>query len=81
MANLLDRNLYRKIKKMDRDTLESLIKEFYDMGAKSVKCADLDMDALRKDIGNIKGIGENRLNEIIAVIENHLKTEDEPVAQ
>ena len=32
----------------------------------------LDMEKLRKEIGKIKGVGENRLNEIMAVIENNL---------
>lgn len=32
----------------------------------------LDMDKLRKEIGEIKGVGESRLNEIMAVIEDNL---------
>lgn len=35
----------------------------------------LDMDKLRKEIGEIKGVGESRLNEIMAVIEKNLSAE------
>ena len=32
----------------------------------------LDLGVLRKGIGSIKGVGEKRLDEIMAVIERHL---------
>ena len=32
----------------------------------------LDLGELRKGIGDIKGVGEKRLDEIMAVIEKHL---------
>lgn len=32
----------------------------------------LDLGELRKGIGGIKGVGEKRLDEIMAVIERHL---------
>mgnify|MGYP004662857533 CR=1 FL=1 len=35
----------------------------------------LDMEKFRKEIGEIKGIGEKRLNEIMAVIEENLTAE------
>lgn len=75
MAELLDRDLYRKIKRMDRPTMESLIQEFYNMGAASVEL-EVDTDQLREDIGAIKGIGESRLNEIMEIIERDLRLED-----
>ena len=67
MAELLDRELYRKIKRMDRNALEAFIKEFYDMGRESAEEANADIDALRADIGKIKCIGESRLEEIMDV--------------
>lgn len=73
----LDRTLYRRIKGMNREQMESLIHEFYDMGAESVKGAGADLEAMRNDIGQIKGVGESRLNEIMAVIEQHLTTNTE----
>ena len=75
MAELLDRDLYRKIKRMDRPTMESLIREFYNMGAASVEL-EVDTDQLRKDISSVKGIGEARLNEIMSIIERDLKLVD-----
>ena len=75
MAELLDRDLYRKIKRMDRPTMESLIREFYNMDAASVEL-EVDTDQLRKDIGSVKGIGEARLNEIMSIIERDLKLVD-----
>ena len=75
MTELLDRDLYRKIKRMDRPTMESLIREFYNMGAASVEL-EVDTDQLRKDISSVKGIGEARLNEIMSIIERDLKLVD-----
>ena len=72
MAELLDRGLYRKIKRMGRNAMESLIQKFYNMGAASVE-HEVDTDRLRQDIGAVKGIGETRLNEIMEIIERDLK--------
>ena len=58
MAEFLDRALYRKIKGMNRETLELLIQEFYNMGKESVEKPDVDMEALKAEISAIKGIGE-----------------------
>ena len=75
MAELLDRELYRKIKRMDRNAMESLIQDFYNMGAASVEL-EVDTDKLRSDIGAVKGIGEARLNEIMEIIERDLRLVD-----
>ena len=72
MAELLDRDLYRKIKRMDRKDMEAVLQEFYNMGKESVEAVNLDISALKKEIGQIKGIGESRLNEIVDVIEKHI---------
>lgn len=69
----LDRSLYRRIKGMNREQMEAVIQEFYNMGAESVKGGGVDLDAIRQGIGQIKGIGESRLNEIMLVIEEQLK--------
>ena len=60
MAEFLDRALYRKIKGMNRKALESLIQEFYNMGKESAEKPDVDMEALKAEIGAIKGIGATR---------------------
>lgn len=68
----LDRSLYRRIKGMNREQMETVIHEFYDMGVKSAESVNVDMEAMKQDIGQIKGVGASRLDEIMAVIEKHL---------
>lgn len=73
---LFDHALYKKVKGMDRATMEQTFKNMYQIGydaALKEGAVDLDTEKLRAEIGQIKGIGENRLNEIMAVIENNLK--------
>ena len=72
MAEFLDRALYRKIKGMNREALESLIQEFYNMGKESVEKPGADMEVLKAEISTIKGIGEQRRDEILKVIQRHL---------
>lgn len=43
---------------MNRETLELLIQEFYNMGKESVEKPDVDMEPLKAEISAIKGIGE-----------------------
>ena len=70
---VLSRALYKEIKSMNRDRLQDVLTNIYLDGAKSVESSSVDFDALRNEIGKIKGVGESRLNEIMAVIENELK--------
>lgn len=73
---LLDRALYKKVKGMDRATMEQTFKNMYQIGYEAALkegAVELNTDKLRAEIGQIKGIGENRLNEIMTVIENNLK--------
>ena len=72
MAEFLDRALDRKIKGMNREALESLIQEFYNMGKESAETPRVDMEALKAEISAIKGIGETRRDEILKVIQRHL---------
>lgn len=72
---VLDRALYKKIKAMDRKNMEAFLNEMYVVGAESVKAINVDMEALRTDIGKVKGIGESRLNEIMDIINKHLTAE------
>ena len=84
---LLDRDTYRKIKKMDKAALEWLLNDVFERGLKqgredavmeSAAQADrlnehtLDLRLLESDIRSIKGIGEKRIAEIMALIEKHL---------
>ena len=58
--------------------MQKFISDIYDDAAKNAAENDavsLDMEKLRKEIGEIKGIGENRLNEIMAIIEANIVKE------
>mgnify|MGYP000237799164 CR=1 FL=1 len=50
---------------MNRETLELLIQEFYNMGKESAETPRVDMEALKAEISAIKGIGETRRDEIL----------------
>lgn len=82
---LLDRNLYRTIKKMDRSTLEGLINDIFEQGRqKGLKEAGvmeideaddhtLDLRELEKSIRTIPGIGAKRTEAVMQIIEQWLK--------
>ncbi|MGN1100871.1 MAG: hypothetical protein ACI4RG_01675 [Huintestinicola sp.] len=73
---LLNRNLYRQIKSMDKNELGRTLNNIYEMGKedamKGIEAIDIDMDKLRSQIGEIKGIGGIRLNQIMEIISEHL---------
>ena len=72
---ILKRDTYKKIKGFDRKQMEQFLADIYANAAEEVaenNAVSLDMDKLRKEIGEIKGVGESRLNEIMAVIEDNL---------
>ena len=74
---LLNRNLYRQIKSMDKNELSRTLNNIYEMGKedalKGIEAVDINMDKLRSQIGAIKGIGETRLNQIMEIIAVNLK--------
>lgn len=74
--NLLDRNLYRQIKSMDKNELSQTLNNIYEMGKedamKGIEAVDINMDKIRYEIGAIKGIGETRLNQIMEIIASNL---------
>lgn len=75
---ILDRATYKKIKGFDRNQMEQFLADIYANAAEDVaenNATSLDMEKLRKEIGEIKGVGENRLNEIMSVIEATLLRE------
>lgn len=83
---LLDRNLYRTIKKMGRTTLEGLLSDLFERGRKkgiaeagvivdetaSDDDSTLDLRAVESEIKAIRGIGEKRAEEIMKIFEKHL---------
>ena len=88
---LLDRNLYRTIKKMDRNTLEGLLNDLFERGRKKGLAeagvivdetafdddSTLDLRAVESEIKAIRGIGEKRAEEIMMIFEKHLGILDE----
>ena len=73
---LLNRNLYRQIKSMDKAELGRTLNNIYEMGKedamKGIEAVDIDLEKMRLEIGAIKGIGETRLNQIMGIISEHL---------
>ncbi|MBO5320033.1 MAG: hypothetical protein J6B01_09555 [Ruminococcus sp.] len=87
-APLLDRYLYKTVKRMDRITLEGLLNDIFERGRKkelaeagvivdededgSDDGKPLDFCAVEADIKGIRGIGEKRSEEIMRIFEKHL---------
>ena len=78
----LDRDTYRKIKKMDRESMQSFLNDVFESGRQKEReeagvttgegaddTPDLDMRVLEQQIKSIKGVGEKRAEEIMVVIE------------
>ncbi len=77
--NLLNRELYRKIKSMDRIEMERTLNNIYDMGAKEALAnavINLDMEKLRNELGTVSGIGEKRLEQIMEIIKRNIAEAD-----
>lgn len=75
----LDRATYKKIKSFDRNQMEQFLSDICDSAVENSSeggTALLDMEKLRKEIGEIKGVGESRLNEIMAVIDKNLHNQE-----
>ena len=64
----LDRELYRRIKGMSKDEMTNFLQRIYAMSAED---NGVDLELLRERIGQVKGIGEARLNEIMKIIEEN----------
>lgn len=68
--SMIDRDTYRKIKKMSREELNAFLLRYADGLTKNEHV--IDLRELENDLKTIKGIGEKRLEEIMAIIEKHL---------
>ena len=71
---IIDRDTYRKIKKMNREELTKFILQYGDelLGEQE---KTIDLPALEAELSKIKGIGGKRLEEIMVVIEKFLDVE------
>ena len=75
------KEVFETIKSLKNDDRGEFIVQTYENLFQKLKEADtspapgisVDMSKLREDLGNIRGIGGQRLDEIMAVIEKHLK--------
>ncbi len=77
--NLLTRELYRKIKSMDKASMEQTLNNIYEMGAKDAldnAVIDLDIGKIRSEIGDVNGIGEKRLEQIMEIIQRNIAEGD-----
>lgn len=75
-SNLLDRELYRKIKNMNKSELNNFINNVYNTGKEDalseVEIAKINIEQIRIEISEIKGIGETRLNQIMDIISKNI---------
>ena len=70
MSNsIIDRDTYRKIKKMSREELQAFLMRYAE-GLSSQNI--IDLKAMETDIKSVKGIGEKRTEEIMQIVERHL---------
>ena len=69
---MLDRATDKKIKSMTREEMQNFLTNYYNNVMEDAEAPTLDLGELRNEIGSIKGVGEKRLDEIMAVIEKHL---------
>ena len=77
--NILTRDLYRKIKSMDKAAMEQTLNNIYEMGAKDAldnAVIDLDIGKIRSEIGAVNGIGEKRLEQIMEIIQRNIAEAD-----
>jgi ERCC4-type nuclease len=67
---IIDRDTYRAIKKMSREELQAFLVRYANELQKDAPAVDLR--EVEKDIKAVKGIGEKRAEEIMAIFEKHL---------
>lgn len=72
----VDRDLYRTIKNMDRSGLSTLLRKVYIMGqedaVKSFEENKINIEKIRAEISEIKGIGEMRSKQIMDIISKNI---------
>ena len=68
---IIDRDTYKKIKKMNREELTDFILRYGDELLNSEEKI-IDLSTLQAELNKIKGIGDKRLEEIMVVIKKHL---------
>ena len=76
---LVNRSLYKRIKSMNRAEMENFVRNVFNQGYERAEeeTHSIDYDSLRADLSKIKGIGENRLNAILTVVDTHIGNIDD----
>ena len=73
---VIDRETYRKVKKMSREELQAFLMRYAENLIKELDAESnvpiIDLKAMEADIRQINGIGEKRCEQIMNVIEKHL---------
>ena len=71
-TQMIDRALYKQLKSMNREEMNRFVRQVYEDAVQSAEAHYIVYNKLREDISKVKGIGENRLNEIMAIIDKHI---------
>ena len=66
---VIDRDTYRAIKKMSREDLQAFLMRYANRLLEN-DGKSIDLREVEKDLRQIKGIGDKRIEEIMAVIES-----------
>lgn len=70
---IIDRDLCRKIKRMDQKDMEQFLQNIYAIGKdEALQEVKDSLNTIRTEISEIKGIGEVKLNQIMEIVEKIL---------
>lgn len=72
LADSLPRELYKKIKNMDRMQMTDFFLSVYEDAYNNI-----NYDKIAKEIGEIKGIGEVKLEQIMAILKDNIRIKEE----
>lgn len=77
-GEVLNRKLYKDIKKMDRIQMETYVFSLYEQGYNDGRASvpGIDLSKVREIILSVKGIGDKRADEIIRILEEGFKDND-----
>ena len=72
---ILNRKLYKNIKKYDREQMESYLANLYMEGYEDGRndVPSVDISVIKEIVMNVKGVGEKRAEEIVRKIEERTK--------
>lgn len=70
----LTRETYKRIKAFNRAEMQGFLADIHNAFQKDSLIENIDFDELRSRIGQIKGIGDARLNDIMDVIVDYFES-------